>query len=224
MAALFTVTRMPNPKFQPPVKPGEVDWANRPYFTGVPQGAPTSGALCNLIADRRLDRHIFPALERWNTVHGLEGPARWVYTRYADDLTFSCGKKLNDRERGEFMKDIVTIARRAGYEINGKKTRYSQNGKRRSLLGMTFNQLPNYRADKYGSLRCLTHNCAKHGFESQFERAGFGSAAELTDWLRGMLNWVNQINPEKGAKLLTMFRTASELQITEPVTGLTEAK
>ena len=206
LAALFTVTNIPNPKRG---KPGKYDAAHRKHFSGVPQGAPTSGAICNLIADHRLDKHILPRLAHWDKVHGLDGTSRWVYTRYADDMTFSCGKQLNPQERGEFIKNMVTIIRKAGYEVNKTKTRYSQNGKRRALLGMTFNHRPNYRADKYDSLRSLTHNCMRHGFESQFERAGFDSVDELTDWLRGTLLWVKQINPEKGARLIQMFEAAT---------------
>ena len=221
LAALFTVTNIPNPKAH---KPGKRDLSYKKYFSGVPQGAPTSGAICNLVADHRLDRHMLPRLKHWNEVHGLEGTSQWVYTRYADDMTFSCGRKLDEQERHDFTKDIVTLIRRAGYEINKTKTRHSQNGKRRSLLGMTFNHRPNYRADKYDSLRSLTRNCMRNGFETQFERAGFASAEELIDWLRGTLLWVNQINPKKGARLLQMFQTATEFELVPPVSGLTEVE
>lgn len=209
LAALFTVTNIPNPKRGKPVK---YDATHRKHFSGVPQGAPTSGAICNLIADHRLDKYIIPQLAHWNEVHGLGGTSKWVYTRYADDMTFSCGKQLSSQERGEFIKDMVTVTRKAGYEINKTKTRYSQNGKRRALLGMTFNHRPNYRADKFDSLRSLTYNCMRHGFESQFERAGFGSVGEFTDWLRGTLLWVNQINPEKGSRLMAMFEAATPMK------------
>jgi hypothetical protein len=48
----------------------------------LPQGACATPAISNLAA-RKLDR-------------GLSGTARkmgWTYTRYADDLTFSCGRE-----------------------------------------------------------------------------------------------------------------------------------
>jgi hypothetical protein len=199
------VTNIPNPEAH---RKGKKDWSQRRFFSGVPQGSPTSGAVCNLVADFRLDSKILPKLEYWNTQHNLEGASKWVYTRYADDMTFSCGIPLSVSQRKEFTKDMITLIRRAGYEINPTKTRYSQNGKRRHLLGMTFNQRPNYRADKYAALRCLTFNCAKHGFASQFERAGFKTAYELSDWLRGILQWVAQINPEKGGRLLEVYHAA----------------
>jgi hypothetical protein len=73
----------------------------------LPQGAPTSPALANLAAfglDRRLA--------------GLAASLGAVYTRYADDLTFSGAHGLLAGARGQ----IAQIAREEGFTVNDHKT------------------------------------------------------------------------------------------------------
>ena len=67
----------------------EVRYDGKTYFVatsprGLPQGACTSPALANQVA-RRLDRRLA----------GLARKLNLVYTRYADDLTFSSAEPIN---------------------------------------------------------------------------------------------------------------------------------
>lgn len=74
------------------------------------QGLPTSPAIAN-IAGIDMDKAIIKKI-RDNSI---------VYTRYADDLTFS----FNDFEKCDFLKrEIPQIIRRCGFIVNEKKTRF----------------------------------------------------------------------------------------------------
>ena len=83
LAGLLVVQDIPNPKYKKGTKRPE-------YFTGVPQGSPASGAVCNLVADQKLDGPILKYVAELNEKHKLEGEWVWKYTRYSDDLSFTC--------------------------------------------------------------------------------------------------------------------------------------
>jgi RNA-directed DNA polymerase len=74
----------------------------------LPQGAPTSPIVANLVfleADKEL--------QALAVAHGL------VYTRYADDLTFSGGRPFK-----ELVSKILAVIRRHGFRYHHRKTQY----------------------------------------------------------------------------------------------------
>src|SRR5205085_12451947 len=75
---------------------------------GLPQGACTSPGLSNQVA-RRLDRRLA----------GLAAKLGLVYTRYADDLTFSAGPGFRDRV-GYLIARVRHIAAAEGFAVNAK--------------------------------------------------------------------------------------------------------
>jgi hypothetical protein len=77
------------------------------FRDALPQGAPTSPCLSNLV-NVRLD-------ERLN---GLARRAGAVYTRYGDDLTFSW---TTGRMPGGFTLDVEAVLASSGYEVQPRK-------------------------------------------------------------------------------------------------------
>jgi len=210
LANLLTVTDFPNPKYKNRGKYPQGTWIPK-YLSGVPQGSPASGAICNLVADSLIDQRILSYLENQNECHGLEGPNRWVYTRYCDDLSFTCGRTFTKEETQNFIADIRSIVHSVGYRVNPDKTRIAHGYYGRRLLGTVFNQKPNIPDAEYRRVRAITHNCLVHGFDSQAERAGQPSGGALLTWLRGKINYISQINPYKGEKLMLEFKPAVAL-------------
>src|SRR5688572_11297651 len=98
-----------------------VDIAGTVYFVPVGprtcvQGAPTSPDLCNAMT-LRMDRRLA----------GCAQKRGFVYTRYADDLTFS-GPSLSEAHR---LRRVATrIIREEGFEVNMLKTRVMKKGSR----------------------------------------------------------------------------------------------
>lgn len=93
----------------------------------LPQGAPTSPSLANIVAEQ---------LDKW-----LEGEAvgrGYKYTRYADDLTFSSHTRIPD----EFISEVQEWIHAAGFEINEKKTRFLSKGRRMEVTGYVVNDRP----------------------------------------------------------------------------------
>lgn len=120
----------------------------------LPQGAPTSPVLSNIICER-LDRK----LQRLAQAYGLR------YTRYADDITFS-GNTYVFAPEGRFctlLKHIVEEEEH--FVINPDKTRLGHQGVRQEVTGVSVNRKPNVSRDYVRQLRTLLHNWEMNGYE-----------------------------------------------------------
>ncbi len=151
----------------------------------LPQGAPTSPALANLVAFR-LDRRL----------SGLAATQGLRYTRYADDLTFS-GPRLARRASAltMFVGDIV---RAEGFVLNTDKTILRTRAARQTVCGIVVNAAPNVTRAEYDKLKAILHNAARHG------PAGQGLAGRRAE-LQGRVAWVASLNSARGEKLKRRF-------------------
>lgn len=152
----------------------------------LPQGAPTSPALANLVAfspDRRLS--------------GLAARFGARYTRYVDDLTFSGGPSLRNA-RGRFIDAVGGIVRAEGFGVNERKTVVLGSSGRQHALGAVVNDHPTLPRPERDALRALLHNCATRGWASQ---AGGRSREEFRDHVLGRVSWAGGLDPQFGARL-----------------------
>lgn len=95
------------------------------YNNYLPQGAVTSPYIANLVC-YHMDARI----------NGYCSRKDIVYTRYADDLTFSSDNRMLLNKIEKFIKYIVTDE---GFTINDKKTRYLSNDVKKTVTGITIN-------------------------------------------------------------------------------------
>lgn len=180
----------------------QVDPAEQTYV-GVPQGFQGSGAICNLVADVRLDTPLLAYLEEVKTRYNTDV----TYTRYSDDLEISLSVLLPQDQIRQMFCDIYAIIESAGFKVNKSKTRYHRKYQRRVILGAVVNEKVNCLRTKWNLFRAIVHNCATGNVEDQATRMG-KTREEFVAWLRGNINWINTLNPQRGEKLLTQFRTA----------------
>ena len=155
----------------------------------LPQGAPTSPALANLVA-YRLDCRLA----------GLAASAKVTYTRYADDLLFS-GNDDFGRSARAFAIQVGSIALDEGFEVNFRKTRVMRRSTRQFAAGIVINQRTNLQRSEYDQLKATLFNCVKNGPASQNRDA----RANFRMHLLGRINWVKQLNPARAAKLTKVF-------------------
>jgi len=163
--------------------------AQRLRIPHLPQGAPTSPALSNLIA-WRLDRRL----------SGLARALELRYSRYADDLAFSGNRSL---ERGlrRFVARTGAIVEEEGFRIRFRKLRVMRAGGRQRLVGLVVNARPNVSRRDYDALRATLHNAARLGAASQ-NRAGH---RDFRAHLEGRIAWIAHTNPARGARLRALF-------------------
>jgi RNA-directed DNA polymerase len=155
----------------------------------LPQGAPSSPALSNLCAFR-LDLRLASAAEA----------ADAVFSRYADDLTFSGGP---DFARGaeRFGLLVTRIADEEGFRVNTRKTRLMRASTRQRVTGLVVNHAPAVARDEYERLKAIVHNCLRHGPESQNREA----SPRFRDHLGGRIAHLGFVNPARGARVRAAF-------------------
>lgn len=123
----------------------------------LPQGAPSSPILTNMIA-YYLDVRLSKFCEKHNI----------TYTRYADDITFSFDNQSYiywNGKRGVGYKDtIMKIINSEGFEINNRKTRISFKNQRQEVTGLVVNKKVNVKKEYIKHLRCEIHNWEYDGY------------------------------------------------------------
>jgi len=173
----------------------------------VPQGAPTSGAICNWVAHNRIDKKVLDLCSRWGM----------AYTRYADDLAFSSKERLDRKKTNIFIKAIVKIIRASGYNINKKKLRVARSGRQQRLLGMTINEKPNVMRLQFRKMRARIHHCKHEGFSKVATDMGMASGDKLKSQIEGQIAYYHMISPVKSAQLNTQYLDACAAQKEAPI-------
>lgn len=154
----------------------------------LPQGAPTSPALANLVA-YSLDRRLAGLAARFG--------AR--YTRYVDDLIFSGGPSLRNA-RSRFVAKVDEVVTSEGFGLNERKTVVLGASGRQSALGAVLNDRPTAARRERDALRALLHNCAVHGWPSQAR-----GIDEFPAHVLGRISWIAGLDPRFGAKLRAAY-------------------
>jgi retron-type reverse transcriptase len=160
--------------------PGPRSWGN----AVLPQGAPTSPAISNLVC-RRLDARLT----------GLAKRNAGVYTRYADDLTFSF--KSADVELGRFRWWVDQICHQEGFFVNQSKFHVIRGSQRQVVTGLVVNDTLHVPRDQRRRFRAILNNCRRHGVAAQAR-----GNPRFADYLRGYASYIHMVQPEEGAELL----------------------
>jgi len=155
----------------------------------LPQGAPTSPALANL-ACRRLDARL----------GGLARTFGCLYTRYADDLTFS-GDDAFERTLKRFLPLLWRIVRQEGFRVNKKKVHFARRGARQKVTGLVVNDGPSVPRRTRRQLRAILHNARKTGLEAQ----NLTAHPHFAESLRGRIEFVRSTHPDLAARLLAQL-------------------
>jgi RNA-directed DNA polymerase len=152
------------------------------YKNRLPQGACTSPAIANLIAEK-LDEQLYSFAEE----HDL------IYSRYADDLSFSG----NGKSDPSIINEIVQIIEQNDFKVNNKKTSVKTSNKRMVVTGIVVNKqlgLPKYKRKIF---RATLHNLLKNNTPV---------SKEDLQKLRGYAEWIRLLNPRVGAIFLQQIR------------------
>lgn len=165
----------------------------------LPQGAPTSPVVSNLICSR-LDAQ----LQRLARSNGC------VYSRYADDITFSKRKGafpaqvatedvFEDISPGKELREIVTSN---GFLIHPEKVHLYRNTYRQTVTGLTVNTRVNVPRKFIREIRAMICDWRKRGLqaaeathhESFYSRPSkLGRRPPLTQIIEGKLNFLKMV-------------------------------
>jgi RNA-directed DNA polymerase len=145
----------------------------------LPQGAPTSPYLSNLVF-----KEADAAIAAYCKEHKIR------YTRYADDMNFS-----GDFDENELLQKVTENVEKMGLRINAKKTKLMTTGMRQTVTGVVVNEKPQVVFYKRNELRQALYYIQKFGFEEHREYKEIDQNNYL-EHLLGKINFVLQINPK----------------------------
>lgn len=169
------------------------------HNNGLPQGAPTSPVVSNLIAS-----NLDISLNRLARRH------RCTYTRYVDDITFSTNRHIFSNEIGSPTEDITGAwvagdelryrVQKCGFSINPVKTRMQLRWSRQDVTGLVVNEKVNIPREYIKSVRskCQYLTSGKQPFKKGSEAGGAPNIGVTVNQLQGMLAHILRI---KGAEL-----------------------
>ena len=143
-------------------------------YGGLPQGAPTSPLLANMVF-RKVDYRL----------KNFAKSRKLSYTRYADDLTFS----------GMFQKEQVIgvvsgILRDNGFTVQCRKTHVMQKNERQKVTGVIVNEKVRAPKELRKKLRQAAYYIGKYGVENYLSHEG--KDPQYLDVLKGQCAFVLQ--------------------------------
>lgn len=129
----------------------------------LPQGAPTSPVVSNMICSR-LDAQLTRLARNFGC----------IYSRYADDLTFSKRKGMLPPEitvengDGAFVpgKDVREVIEKNGFQIHPDKVHLYRNTTRQSVTGLTVNTGVNVERSFIRAIRAMICDWRKRGLDA----------------------------------------------------------
>lgn len=119
----------------------------------LPQGAPTSPVLSNIICGQ-LDNNLQALAKRFNL----------QYSRYADDITFSSMHNVYQGEGG-FIAELEETILAQNFHIKKSKTRLQKQGYRQEVTGLVVNKIVNTNKKYVKELRMWLYYIKSYGLE-----------------------------------------------------------
>lgn len=170
------------------------------YQNSLPQGSPCSPVVSNLIG-HILDIHLVRLAEKNDC----------IYSRYADDITFSSNKKefpasiasCLDSEANVWLPgyELQKLIKLNGFSVNPHKTRMQYHNSRQEVTGLIVNQKVNVRSDYRHKVRAMVHRLFTKGhFDFEYkentgkERVIINKIPGSLNELHGMLGFIDGID------------------------------
>jgi len=155
----------------------------------IPQGAPTSPAISNIIC-RKLDNRLFKLAHKCNC----------KYSRYADDITFSGSK--SDLPSLKLINKIIV---EEGFYINKDKIGYYSKGSKQYVTGLAINDGVRIPRNRKREIRKILHYCKINGVENHKKNTGIDNKSHFKEWLAGNIAFIHDIEPDKAKILWNKF-------------------
>jgi len=152
----------------------------------VPQGAPTSPALTNLLC-RRLDARL----------HGMAAHFGFAYSRYADDLVFS--SPASDARVISLKNAVLMVLESEQFPVNPDKIAIMRRGARQSVTGLVVNGSEGARPSRSDlrRFRAVLHAIETRGPDAVSQTMGKSALS----YARGYLAFIHMVSPDVAAKL-----------------------
>jgi len=160
----------------------------------LPQGAPTSPMLANLVC-RKLDAELQKIADREDL----------TYTRYADDMTFS-GESFDRSSIGRLIGEISSIVSKHGFGLNSQKTSLAKKGSRMIVTGLSVGdgivRLPRSYKD---AIRQELYYINTYGLRDHCLKIGKKNHLGYLMRLAGRIRYVETVEASAGKRMMEKF-------------------
>ncbi|WP_028103053.1 reverse transcriptase family protein [Pseudoduganella violaceinigra] len=165
----------------------------------LPQGAPSSPALTNILC-RRLDAR----------VQSCAAKLGFIYTRYADDLTFS-GDAAARKLAGKLLWRVKQIIADEGFTPHPEKQHVMSLSQCQSVTGIVVNKKLSLDRDTLRRFRATLFQVEKDGPAGK----QWNGNENVIDALVGYAQFIKMVDAERGAPLLQKARMVRQKWNTE---------
>lgn len=158
-------------------------------YESLPQGAPTSPAISNIVM-----KFFDDVMGSWCARQGI------AYTRYCDDITFSGNQNLYPA----YIK-AKSLLESMRFEVNAEKTKFISQNRRQKITGIVVNEFPQVPKEYRRKLRQELYYFHKYGAEDVILRNDLRDfitedneplVSRYVSHLRSKVNYILQIDPE----------------------------
>lgn len=175
-----------------------------PYYhwqIGVlPQGAPTSPMLSNLVA-KKLDTSLYDYAQN----NGF------IYTRYADDLAFSASILPSNKSIPQLRREIISLIRKSGFTENKEKIRIAGPGAKKVVLGLLVDgKSPRLTRQLRKRIDRNLYSIEKYGIEAVAKNDKFESVYGFFNHISGLISFIHDVDRDQWNKLKSRFRIIKE--------------
>lgn len=163
----------------------------------LPQGSPASPMITNILCEK-LDKRL----------NGLAESFGFVYTRYADDMSFSLKEKPDEdnknTEEGKLCGLAAKIIAEEGFKINKEKTKFLRRNNRQCITGVVVNNEELGVPKKWVKrLRAAIYNANKA------KAAGEVPLSAIRE-ISGMAAWLKSVNAERYRDIIDAAKELTE--------------
>ena len=163
---------------------------------GLPQGSPISPMITNIMMIP-MDFAITNGLHHLQISENRK--ERFVFTRYADDMTISCRVDFDYKKVVDYIVSVLNEFH-SPFELNHKKTIYGSNAGQNWILGVKLNKDNNisvgYKEKK--AFEAMVNNyLVCHKPENIKKNNGIGWNLHDVQKLRGLYNYYHMVEPDR---------------------------
>lgn len=188
------------------------------HMNRLPQGAPTSPILSNMIC-YRLDTDLLVVAKG----------SRAIYTRYADDITFSSYQpptplfKIGVPTAGRFSPDLLapellSAITSNGFIVHPDKAHFADRNSRRMVTGVKINAGLNIDRRYVRRVRAVLHSIEKLGLaDAQTKYSSKGGKGSLAAHLRGKIAYLAHLKGQSDPVVRTVAQRYNKSFAGKPI-------
>ena len=141
----------------------------------------------------------------------------FIYTRYADDLTFSATVLPSTKSIGKLKREIVSLIRKSGFVENQEKIRIAGPGAKKAVLGLLVDgERPRLTQELRKRIDRNFYGIETFGISEAAGHDRFESVYGFLNYLSGMMSFIHDVDEIYWNKLYPRFQKLKTVRVLIP--------